>query len=80
MIAMRRLADAGLGIIMVEQFAEAALAIGDTAHVMRRGRMVYNGTCAELRSSIADLHLLYLGEEGQTGDTRSAADDRSRKR
>ncbi len=62
MQAVRRLADAGLAVVLVEQFAALALAIGDRAYVMRRGEMVYDGGCDALRQSPDDLHRLYLGE------------------
>ena len=61
MNAVRRLADAGLAVLLVEQFAALALSIGDRAYVMRRGRMVYDGDCATLRNAPDELHKLYLG-------------------
>ncbi len=61
MNAVRRLADAGLAVLLVEQFAALALSIGDRAYVMRRGRMVYDGDCATLRNAPDELHGLYLG-------------------
>src|SRR5690606_3856076 len=51
MSAVRKLADNGLGVVLVEQFAALALAIGDRAYVMRRGRIVYDGDCAALREA-----------------------------
>lgn len=61
MKTVRALADRGLAILLVEQFAALALSIGDRAYVLRRGRMVYDGRCAELRDDPARLHQLYLG-------------------
>jgi branched-chain amino acid transport system ATP-binding protein len=61
MKTVRNLADQGLAVLLVEQFAALALAIGDRAYVLRRGRMVYDGTCAELRQDPEKLHQLYLG-------------------
>ncbi len=61
MQAVRILADRGLAIVLVEQFAALALAVGNRAYVLRRGRMVYDGTCAELRQAPYKLHHLYLG-------------------
>lgn len=61
MTAVRKLADQGLAVVLVEQFAALALAIGNRAYVMRRGRMVYEGDCATLRRAPDELHRLYLG-------------------
>lgn len=61
MAAVRKLADDGLAVLLVEQFAALALAVGDRAYVMRRGRMVYSGACAALRKAPDELHRLYLG-------------------
>lgn len=62
MAAVRKLADAGLAVLLVEQFAALALSIGDHAYVLRRGEIVYDGECGELAQSPQLLHKLYLGE------------------
>jgi branched-chain amino acid transport system ATP-binding protein len=67
MTAVRKLADNGMAIVLVEQFATLALAIGNRAYVLRRGRMVYDGGCEALARDPAHLHRLYLG------DTQDAA-------
>jgi branched-chain amino acid transport system ATP-binding protein len=64
MAAVRELANRGLAVLLVEQFASLALAIGDRAFVLRRGRIVYDGDCASLRASPEKLHNLYLGDRG----------------
>ena len=61
MTAVRKLADDGLAVLLVEQFAALALSIGNRAYVMRRGRVVYDGDCAKLSQSPDELHRLYLG-------------------
>ncbi len=61
MKTMRELADQGLAVLLVEQFAALALSIGDRAYVLRSGRMVFEGRCAELRGDSERLHRLYLG-------------------
>ncbi len=63
MNAVRRLADGGLAILLVEQFAALALSIGDRAYVMRRGRIVHDGECKALAKRPDELHRLYLGTE-----------------
>lgn len=62
MRAVRQLADAGMAVVLVEQFAALALAIGDRAYVLRRGSVVYDGACATLANDTAQLHRLYLGD------------------
>ncbi|MCY1379838.1 High-affinity branched-chain amino acid transport ATP-binding protein LivF [compost metagenome] len=65
MSAVRKLADDGMAVVLVEQFATLALAIGDRAYVLRRGEVVYDGDCQALTHDPARLHALYLGEAGQ---------------
>jgi branched-chain amino acid transport system ATP-binding protein len=70
MAAVRELARGGLWVLLVEQFASLALALGERAYVLRRGHIVYDGPCASLRSSEGTLRRLYLGEEGDLQDRR----------
>ncbi|MBL0373234.1 ABC transporter ATP-binding protein [Rhizobium sp. KVB221] len=65
MTAVRKLADDGMAVILVEQFATLALAIGNRAYVLRRGQTVYDGGCEELARDPARLHRLYLGEASE---------------
>ncbi|NLR99970.1 ABC transporter ATP-binding protein [Rhizobium sp. P38BS-XIX] len=62
MRAVRQLADAGMAVILVEQFAALALAIGNRAYVLRRGAIVYDGDCRALGDDPTQLHRLYLGD------------------
>jgi len=48
MVAMRRLKEAGLAILLVEQHAGRALAFAEAALVLDRGRIVHQGPAAEL--------------------------------
>jgi branched-chain amino acid transport system ATP-binding protein len=64
MTAVRKLADEGLAVVLVEQFAVLALGVGDRAYVLRRGKIVYDGACSELRDAPDKLHQLYLGGSG----------------
>lgn len=68
MKGVRRLADQGLAVVLVEQFANLALEIGDRAYVMRRGSIVYEGDCSTLINDPEQLHHLYLGDLGD-GET-----------
>jgi branched-chain amino acid transport system ATP-binding protein len=61
---IRKLADEGMGILLVEQFAALALGIGDTAYVLSRGEIRHHGTCAELVDQMDVLTGAYLGAGG----------------
>ena len=58
----RDLAKGGLSILLVEQFASMALAVGHRAYVLRRGEIAFDGDCADLRKNPQLLHKLYFGE------------------
>jgi branched-chain amino acid transport system ATP-binding protein len=59
---VRKLAEHGLAVLLVEQFAALALSIGDRAYVLQRGRIVYDGSCPVLARSPDLLDRLYLGD------------------
>ena len=56
---VERLRDGGVGILLVEQNARAALSIADSAYVMEMGSFVFSGTAAAAmqQSHIADAYL-----------------------
>jgi branched-chain amino acid transport system ATP-binding protein len=58
---IRALADRGLSILLVEQFAALALQIGTRAYVMTHGELTYDGTCEELTREPERLRRAYLG-------------------
>lgn len=62
MAAVRQLADDGLAILLVEQFAMLALGVADRAYVLRRGSVVYDGEPQPLLDEPERLHHLYLGD------------------
>ncbi|MBN9265321.1 MAG: ABC transporter ATP-binding protein [Hyphomicrobium sp.] len=47
---LRRLAEDGLAILLVEQLAHLALEVADEAHILQRGRIVLSGPASKLRS------------------------------
>jgi branched-chain amino acid transport system ATP-binding protein len=59
----RTLADGGVGVLLVEQFASLALSVGNTAYVLARGEVAYQGPAVELRADLSRLHRLYLGTD-----------------
>jgi branched-chain amino acid transport system ATP-binding protein len=62
MDAVRGLADSGMAILLVEQFAPLALRIGDQASVLRGGTIVFDGPAPELRGQNDTLRELLFGE------------------
>jgi branched-chain amino acid transport system ATP-binding protein len=58
---IRSLADRGLSILLVEQFAALALQIGTRAYVMTHGEVAYDGTCEDLVREPERLRRAYLG-------------------
>lgn len=64
---VRRLADAlklaaaeGIGVLLIEQFANLALELAEQALVLERGRLVFDGPSATLRDRPEILHGAYL--------------------
>lgn len=58
---VRRIADTGTTVLMVEQNVRKALAVADRAHVMERGRLVASGPAHLLARSTVIRHA-YLGQ------------------
>jgi branched-chain amino acid transport system ATP-binding protein len=63
--------ELGIGILLVEQSAAAALEIADYAYVMENGRIVLDGDRERLKSH-QDVQEFYLGQTG--GERRSYRD------
>jgi branched-chain amino acid transport system ATP-binding protein len=57
---IRAIAGRGIGVLLIEQFTTLALALASRAYVMERGRVVFSGTCDDLRSQPEVLHGAYL--------------------
>jgi branched-chain amino acid transport system ATP-binding protein len=62
-LSLRTLAESGIGVLLVEQFAELALGCGDRALVLSQGRLVLAGTCQELLADRPALRRAYLGPD-----------------
>jgi branched-chain amino acid transport system ATP-binding protein len=58
--AARQAADAGIGVVLVEQHIRSALSVADRGYVLRRGRLVMEGTTAELRARQGELEANYF--------------------
>ncbi len=59
---VRELADDGMAVLLVEQFAALALSIGDSAYVLSNGVVVFSGPCSELSTESDVLHSAYLAQ------------------
>lgn len=59
-VTLRQAADAGIGVLLIEQFAKMALEISDAAMVLERGNKVFDGLPADLNANPHILHAAYL--------------------
>ncbi len=57
---IRSVADSGVGVLLIEQFATVALSLATGAHVMEGGVLRYSGTAAELKDRPELLQSAYL--------------------
>ena len=53
-------AESGVGVLLIEQFAHVALGLANRAYVLEGGRIRYDGTAKELRDNPDLLHSAYL--------------------
>ena len=58
---LRRTADGGTGVLVVEQHAQQVLDVADRAYVLLRGEVDLEGTGADLRSKTSEIERRYLG-------------------
>jgi branched-chain amino acid transport system ATP-binding protein len=65
--SLRRLADEGLGVLLVEQQVHLALDNVDRGYVLRHGTVALEGSAAELRDQLATLSEAYLGTDSLRG-------------
>jgi branched-chain amino acid transport system ATP-binding protein len=61
--ALENAAANGVGVLLIEQFVHVALGLAERAYVIERGRIVYEGTAAELKEHPERLHSAYLLRE-----------------
>jgi len=71
--AVRAAADRGVGVLLVEQHARAALAIADRVCVLRRGRIALSTTAAELAGDLSRVEAAYLSGREDAGGGGSVA-------
>jgi len=64
--AVRSAADEGMGVLLVEQHVRQAMKIADRIYVLRRGRIVLEGSAAEMRGRLAEIEDSYLNAGPRT--------------
>ena len=57
---LTEVADSGVGVLLIEQFAHVALGVSNSAYLIEGGRIRYHGTAAELREHPELLQSAYL--------------------
>jgi branched-chain amino acid transport system ATP-binding protein len=57
---IRTVAESGVGVLLIEQFATVALGLANQVHVMDRGRIEFSGSAKELKENPDLLHSSYL--------------------
>jgi branched-chain amino acid transport system ATP-binding protein len=75
MPALQEVAERGVGILLIEQFAHVALAVAQTAYVLEGGRIRDRGTAEELRANPQRLHSAYLLREHEE-DVEALSEER----
>jgi branched-chain amino acid transport system ATP-binding protein len=66
---IRAIADSGIGVLLIEQFATLALGLARRAYVLEGGRLRFSGPASELREKPELLRSAYLlrGSSGAAG-------------
>jgi branched-chain amino acid transport system ATP-binding protein len=60
---LRSVAETGVGVLLIEQFAHVALALAQRAYVLEGGRIRYSGTARELQERPDLLRSAYMRSE-----------------
>jgi branched-chain amino acid transport system ATP-binding protein len=60
---LRTVADQGVAVLLVEQFAHLALKLADRAYVLQRGTVALEGRAADLLADIESVEKSYLGAD-----------------
>ena len=64
---IQSVAASGVGVLLIEQFANVALGLAETAYVLERGRIHYHGTAQRLKDEPELLQSAYLLREVDSG-------------
>lgn len=71
--AVRSAADAGLGVLLVEQHVRQAMRIADFVYVLRRGEIVMAGPVAQMRNRLEEIEKSYLSSATDDSDQDKAS-------
>jgi len=66
------IAESGIGVLLIEQFATLALGLANRAYIMEGGRIQFSGQASQLRENPELLHTAYL-LRGSNGAARTPA-------
>jgi branched-chain amino acid transport system ATP-binding protein len=58
--ALAAVAESGVGVLLIEQFAHVALGLADSAYILEGGHIRYHGSAGELKANPDLLHSAYL--------------------
>jgi branched-chain amino acid transport system ATP-binding protein len=64
---IREVAESGVGVLLIEQFANVALALAERAYVIERGRIRYEGPAQKLKDEPELLQSAYLTPTAAAG-------------
>jgi branched-chain amino acid transport system ATP-binding protein len=66
---IRTVADSGVGVLLIEQFASVALGLANDVHIMEGGTLRFSGQAKELQDKPELLQSAYLlrGSPGENG-------------
>lgn len=64
---LQAVASSGVGVLLIEQFANVALGLAETAYVLERGRIHYHGTAQRLKDEPELLQSAYLLRDVDSG-------------
>jgi branched-chain amino acid transport system ATP-binding protein len=66
---IKAIAESGIGVLLIEQFATLALGLANRAYIMEGGRIQFSGQASELRDNPELLQSAYLlrGRNGSAG-------------
>jgi branched-chain amino acid transport system ATP-binding protein len=71
---IKAIAESGIGVLLIEQFATLALGLANRAYIMEGGQIQFAGQASELRENPALLQSAYLlrGLNGSAGASAPA--------
>jgi branched-chain amino acid transport system ATP-binding protein len=77
---IRTVADSGVGVLLIEQFATVALGLANGVHIMEGGTLRFSGLASELKEKPELLQSAYLlrgslGNDGTSDRTEEKTDD-----